>query len=646
MSHNSDLEEDEIDLSELFAALWSHKLLIVMFTGISIVLAGYYALTSEKRYTASAIFKIEDANDVSGFSISGELGALASLAGLSGGGVSTSSEQLLERAQGREFIININNKFSIERDPYFNSYSYSPEQKDPFWKATIKQIIGWQETKLEQSVIIENNVVKNYRRNVVLEITDSGAFKLSVTHSDRPQAANYANNFMEELRLLVEEESNASQELRLNYLSETLADALQEMEKAQKNLKNYALKNSTMAQENFISDSLRLDQLRMERRKAKDIAELLYILENIVRSENLDTKTYEDLRSNHPLVDDIEFRRILGMSETISAWAWPEIETIYAVSATLRDRIKRLDVDINKIEENAKIYATSAEDLAKFTRDAKIAEATYTVLIEQVKSQSLAAGFQPNTFKVYEYATPPLKPSSPKRNVILAMGTALGIFIGIALALFNAVRRGVYFTSSALISNVNADLSLNSKTIKRVARRSIAQIILMISKKEIKVLDEADLQLASKKIIYVINSGGQPAATDAARLLATQSAQSGRNVLLCDTTGSSEKEIKEAVTTQIRGLTVRSFSNNLSVLSGNQGANLFKSKTFNVTIKDLSDRFDQVFRCTSNKNAKLGLLALSNNTPSLVMVASLRKTKKNDIKNIKIRQPIDLLLYE
>ena len=646
MSHNTNLEGDEIDLSELFAALWSHKLFIVMFTGISIVLAGYYALTSEKRYTASAIFKIEEANDVSGFSISGELGALASLAGLGGGGVSSSSEQLLERALGREFIISIKNKFSIERDPYFNSYSYSLEQKDPFWKATIKQIIGWQETKLEQSAIIENNVVKNYRRNVALEITDSGAFKLSVTHADRTQAANYANNFMEELRLLVEEESNASQELRLNYLSETLADSLQEMEKAQKNLKNYALKNSAMAQENFISDSLRLDQLRMERRKAKDIAELLYILENIVRSENLDTKTYEDLRSNHPLVDDIEFRRILGMSETISAWAWPEIETIYAVSATLRDRIKRLDVDINKIEENAKIYATSAEDLAKFTRDAKIAEATYTVLIEQVKSQSLAAGFQPNTFKVYEYATPPLKPSSPKRNMVLAMGTALGIFIGIALTLFNAVRRDVYFTSSALISNVDADLSLNSKTIKRVARRSIAQIILMISKKEITVLDEADLQLASKKIIYVMNSGGQPAATDAARLLATQSAQSGRTVLLCDTTGSSEKEIKEAVTTQIHGLTVRSLSNNLSVLSGNQGANLFKSKTFNVTIKELSDRFDQVFICTSNKNAKLGLLALSNNTPSLVMVASLRKTKKNDIKNIKIRQPIDLLLYE
>ena len=45
MSNNSNLEDDEIDFSELFAALWSHKLLIILFTGLSIFLAGYYAIT-------------------------------------------------------------------------------------------------------------------------------------------------------------------------------------------------------------------------------------------------------------------------------------------------------------------------------------------------------------------------------------------------------------------------------------------------------------------------------------------------------------------------------------------------------------------------------------------------------------------------
>ena len=122
-----------------------------------------------------------------------------------------------------------------------------------------------------------------------------------------------------------------------------------------------------MAQENFISDSLKLDQIRMEKRKVEEIADLLSLLEGVIKSEKLDSQSYEKLRSNHPLVDDIDFRRILGMSETISAWTWPKIETIDAVSTTLRDRIKRLNVDIANIEENAQIYATSAEDLAKFT---------------------------------------------------------------------------------------------------------------------------------------------------------------------------------------------------------------------------------------------------------------------------------------
>ena len=49
MSHNSNLEDDEINLGELFAAFWSHKVLITLFTGLSIFLAGYHAITAEKK---------------------------------------------------------------------------------------------------------------------------------------------------------------------------------------------------------------------------------------------------------------------------------------------------------------------------------------------------------------------------------------------------------------------------------------------------------------------------------------------------------------------------------------------------------------------------------------------------------------------
>ena len=451
---------------------------------------------------------------------------------------------------------------------------------------------------------------------------------------------------MEEIRQMVEEESIASQQLRLSYLSKILADALQEMEEAQKNLKDYARKNSVQAQENFISDSLKLDQIRMEQRRVKEFADLLNIMGNFITSKDLDNKSYQVLQSSHPLIGDGDCRRILGMSETISAWSWPNIETIDAVSATLRDRIKRLNVDIANIEENAQIYASSAEGLARYTRDAKIAEATYTVLIEQVKSQSLAAGFQPETFKVFEYATPPLSPSSPKRKFLLALVAVLGLLIGCAVSLMNSMLRGVYYTRSALLSNTSADLALKSKHIQRLARKSIPEIIAQLSKRKITILNEADLKLASKKIIYVMNFGGQLTASNAARLLATQSAQSGRNVVLCDTTGQIEKEIKEKTTPDDSAFPIYNINNSLSVITGVAGSSFFSAKTFSMTIKDLARRFDQVFICANSRNSQLGLMALLEFTPSLVIISRLRKTKKSDIKNIKSRQPIDLLFHD
>ena len=125
-------------------------------------------------------------------------------------------------------------KFSIDRDLYFNTYD--PDYTDPFWKASIKKIIGWQTTELEKNSIIENNVLENYRENVVFELTDGGAIQISVMHNDPEQASYYAWFYGRKFDSWWKRKA-MRQALRLNYLSETLADALQDMEKAQENLK-------------------------------------------------------------------------------------------------------------------------------------------------------------------------------------------------------------------------------------------------------------------------------------------------------------------------------------------------------------------------------------------------------------------------
>ena len=106
---------------------------------------------------------------------------------------------------------------------------------------------------------------------------------------------------MDYTRTLVETENRKAQELKLSYLSETLADALQDMEAAQQNLKEYALKNSALAQENFISGSLKLDALRMEKREVMDISKVLNVVSNLIQSGNTSNEAYNNLRSTYPI---------------------------------------------------------------------------------------------------------------------------------------------------------------------------------------------------------------------------------------------------------------------------------------------------------------------------------------------------------
>ena len=121
MHEKSTLEDNEIDLRELFAVLWSHKLLITLFTGLFIFTAGYYSLTVEKKFTASATFQIEQNSGGSGANLSRDLGALAAIVGLSSQNKSTTIEALIERAARREFILDMREKYSLDLDPYFNT---------------------------------------------------------------------------------------------------------------------------------------------------------------------------------------------------------------------------------------------------------------------------------------------------------------------------------------------------------------------------------------------------------------------------------------------------------------------------------------------------------------------------------------------
>ena len=61
-------------------------------------------------------------------------------------------------------------------------------------------------TKQEKDAIIDFNISTNFKENVKFKTTEAGALSVSVTHFDANKASDYANNFMEEIKSLVESE--------------------------------------------------------------------------------------------------------------------------------------------------------------------------------------------------------------------------------------------------------------------------------------------------------------------------------------------------------------------------------------------------------------------------------------------------------
>lgn len=108
------LQDDEIDLRELFAVLWAGRLQIVAITAAAALLSVVVALSLPNIYRAEALLISSD-SDSSGSlgALAGQLGGLASLAGVNLGGADSDRAQVgMEVLKSRQFFA----QFMAKRD--------------------------------------------------------------------------------------------------------------------------------------------------------------------------------------------------------------------------------------------------------------------------------------------------------------------------------------------------------------------------------------------------------------------------------------------------------------------------------------------------------------------------------------------------
>jgi len=637
---------NEIDLRELFITLWVHKLLIAGTCALGIIYSGYYVLNADKEFRSTAIFKL-DQGASNGISINRELGALANLAGF---GVGDKASTLsVDQVSGRIFIQTLDAKLNFQADPYFNTYN--PNSVDPIWKSLIKRAIGWQKPSADPQEVIWQGIVATYTDNVVFGKTKNGAHKIEVTHENPQRAAQIANVVMDNIISNTKNKKDAEQDQQLSYLSNTLAKALIELEVAQSDLKEFALENSALPLENFAAGSLKLDALREQFNRASELHKAVAALSSILQNETKDQYNYQALRQKFPIVDQVEFRRVLGQNEIISSWTWPKASTVAAVFDTLSERKSRLQSQINASQINAERSGLALETFAKLERKAKIAEATYTVLIEQVKAQSMAAGYRPDKTEVYEYASASISPSAPKRSLILALGAILGLFVGAALSLVLAYLRGVYYSKNSLKIGAQARLTASVKTLLPLRNKTLKEISANPMKKSRSILRDMSVEIykSDLKLVVVTSLRAKMTGNSVARALASYMHSESMKIAVIDFSSRAKNLDIDGERLSIGSFVIAESAGHISVLrpDGDLAAmELLSHRDFWKKTQSLNSTFDLVFLCADNGDAISLLSALEGQKMFHITVARTKNTKSATLAQMRSLLPIQGLLYD
>ncbi|EOI6603623.1 Wzz/FepE/Etk N-terminal domain-containing protein [Vibrio parahaemolyticus] len=110
----SALDSDEIDLRELFAAIWKGKWIIIAMTFVFAVGSVLYALSLPNIYKADALLAPTESSGGGLSKMAGQLGGLAALAGVNlGGGQTSQTDLAVQVMKSRQFVDSFINKHDL-----------------------------------------------------------------------------------------------------------------------------------------------------------------------------------------------------------------------------------------------------------------------------------------------------------------------------------------------------------------------------------------------------------------------------------------------------------------------------------------------------------------------------------------------------
>lgn len=186
----SPTDDGSIDAGKFFDALWQAKLRIILCVAVFGGAFATYAVLSERVYVAHAVVApADDASESVRSLLSGQLGALASFAGLGSGALTGKRAEYVALLTSNSLLY----RFVEERN-------LLPVLFKDIWNEAEQQ---WEPRWLAQEPRIGDGVQRLLGRVLTVDVTKEGLITLSVEWSDPQLAAEWANALIAEVNRFV-----------------------------------------------------------------------------------------------------------------------------------------------------------------------------------------------------------------------------------------------------------------------------------------------------------------------------------------------------------------------------------------------------------------------------------------------------------
>lgn len=218
--------DDEIDLRELWNVIWRGKWIIISITAIFAIASVFYALSLPNIYKSEALLAPADSDQQSG--LPGQLGSLASLAGVNlGGGKTDKTKLAIEILKSREFFGKFAEKHDIlpelmaarDWDMSSNSVIYDQDVYLPKNKEWIREVQPPKKAKPSmQEAKKEFDALFSVEQN-----PDNGMVLIGVKHYSPEVAKQWVDWLIQDINFEMKVRDKEEAENSIQYLQSQIA---------------------------------------------------------------------------------------------------------------------------------------------------------------------------------------------------------------------------------------------------------------------------------------------------------------------------------------------------------------------------------------------------------------------------------------